>query len=393
MNNPQSLGESKGMPSQPDPKIVSTPRVWPKRLAFLILWALFLFGSQIEQLVDDKFGPPFTSYIGILTNRRNVLFLAAAVVMVVARFQPIGVVVQAFYLWLFIPIALIIAAIYIVFRSSRLFLRVPSITRGFLTSYRVHIFLWPLVILASVGILAGWEPRLLLVYLAIVFSSIVTLVADAFLFAFSPGAVHHATARLALWFWKNYRGSVEKQLASPEFTGDKSKVNAKVNELTAVASFAEKMIRYFDLAADRKTAIKLFIGILPFLFILVALLFAVVFLGLEHNGPGSFAGSASGPERLTPLDFFLFSVANMLNAGFSGVLPVAHAAKIVSMLEVFCSVSIVVVLLLIVTSISPERHQEELKEVLGELQGVAHELSQLIERVRNLNLDPQGSEP
>ncbi len=382
INPPGQSTEAPGKQSSPGLHIEFGLRSWPKRFAYLILWALFLFGSSLGQLANAKFGPPWNSYVSIIIERRNVLLLAAATVLIASRFRPGAVIVQALVLWLFIPIA----SVYLVYSAVRFLLHFRSLVPRLLTSRRVHSLVWPAAILAVAAILNGWGPSLLPIYLVVVVLSVAMLLAVAFLFAFSPGVLYRVAAKAMVEVWRSNRRDVEQKLESGEFSRDRSKLDTKISELTTLSQSADKIVHYYERAADPSSAIKVFVIILPFLFAIIVFLFTVVFLGLEHNSVGSFRG----PQVVSTLDLFLFSLSNMLNANLSGVVPATHAAKIFALTEVVCAVSIVVVLLLVVTTISRERHKEELKEARSELQQAQQEVAELIDHLRKLKQNPEG---
>src|SRR5712691_5760333 len=100
-----SSGDSQGKRVSPASRANFLRRPWPKRIAFSIVWILFLFGSSVEQLFQARFSPPWTSYIRILIDKRNILYLAVVAVIAVSRFRPGTAVVQALVLLLFVPFA------------------------------------------------------------------------------------------------------------------------------------------------------------------------------------------------------------------------------------------------------------------------------------------------
>src|SRR3990172_2936403 len=98
---------------------------------------------------------------------------------------------------------------------------------------------------------------------------------------------------------------------------------------------------------------------LPFLLLLITFLFAVSFFALDRISPGSFEGL----RDYGFFDLFLYSLTNMFSSEPPGIASVTQGARTLAVLQVICAVAIGVVLLLVVTTFSPERYEEELNQV------------------------------
>ena len=351
--------------------------MWPKRIAYLLLWCLLIFGDDLVRLLPTRASANWVSYLIFLGERGTVLTIAIITILVDSQFRLIRAIGQIVYFILFVPIASLYVGYHIVKGSYRL----PTTLRRLITLPSLHAILWPLTIISAYGILTDWQHQVMPFYLGVVILAIFTLVVLSFMFAFAPGVVHRLLATLALSIWKYNKKDVEDKLNSEEFSRDSVKREAKAKELLALVGSAERVVRFFQISGSRKTIIRMWVVFLSLLLILTTFLFALSFLALDRINPRSYEGLADHPF----LGLYLYSLTNMFSAEPPGIVPANLAARTLAVLQVVCAVAIGLLLLLVVTTLSPERYEEELNQVTGELRIAEKQLHELVNRLQAKN--------
>lgn len=128
------------------------------------------------------------------------------------------------------------------------------------------------------------------------------------------------------------------------------------------------------------------IGSLIYTFILTTIIFALLFLGLEHVIPSSFANAS----QATLVDFLGYSFAALMTADISQITPTTGLARAFAYAELVGSLAILVLLVFIRMTSTRERYQEDLDRVVSELGTMSRRLEHAIEE--NFELSLAGAE-
>jgi hypothetical protein len=335
---------------------------------------LLIFGDGIARLLLDLFDSRGAPFLRILADRQLILAGAVFVILVFSQFRLGRAFVQAIYFILFIPIAIL----YAIYRGVSVLFRVPGMLRRFFTSRILHLLLWPATILSVYAVIFDWRRPWSPVYLTSILFAVWVLLILAFIFAFSPGVLHRLIVALALSWWKITKKDVDEKLASEQFSNDRDKREAKAKELTTWVSYGESLLKFFK-ASGRGAMIRTSALLLPLLLLAIVFLFAVAYLALAHMNSSSFEGFRENGF----LSLLLFSLTNMFGSEPPGISPATDGARVLAAIQLICGVAIGLVLLLVVTTFSPEKFEEEVNQARSELQSAYQELQKHIERLRS----------
>jgi hypothetical protein len=247
-----------------------------------------------------------------------------------------------------------------------------------ITTFRVRFALFTMALIASFAICLAEERLVISLCMVLLALYLIVHFISRFRVAFSPSTVFADVGGAVRKVWDKTRTArwatrPEGDPNSEEYRQQFGQRLLQMYVITTAFSFLAARLK--EVIESRKLDLY-FLGSLVYTFMLTTLVFAIEYFGLERLRPKSFVGIDSP----TLLDFIGFSFSTLMTSDISPLRPTnSGIAQLLSYLQLFSSLLIIVLLVFVVLASIRERYRQDLSEVVKEVSAVGDRAAALIQ--------------
>lgn len=258
----------------------------------------------------------------------------------------------------------------------------PAIHSAF-SMFRVNFILFSLFLISSFVIALASNATLEIICMAIVAFYLVLHYFQRFRVAYSPSTIFATIGTIVGDLWNNFEASglIEKtQELDPEAEDYKENLGKNLLSIYMLSTLLYYLgERLREVVEKRMLDLYLLVSLMR-TFILTTLVFGIEYLGLERVMPGSFANAA----QPTFLKFLGYSFCTLMTSDISPIKAESGTAQLITYVQLFCSLLIVVLLVFVILTSIRERYQKDLDNIIYKLGTTSENIGGFLEANYNL---------